>query len=63
MGLKDVGVRLNDFVEFVSPLSNNLNYPEHVASFLSAKGCDSEITDELYALSARCLVISYGTKI
>lgn len=61
MGLKDVGVRLNDFVEFISPYQDN--YTEHVASFLSTRGPSVESTDNLFALSARCLVISYGTKI
>jgi ubiquinone/menaquinone biosynthesis C-methylase UbiE len=62
LGLHNVGVRLNDFVKFISPLSGEENYPEHIATFLDEKGFSIENQDNLFALSARCLVISYGTK-
>lgn len=62
MGLRNVGVRINDFVEFVSPLSGGLDYKTHIDSVLSSKGINNTDNAGAFVINARCLVISYGTK-
>ena len=65
LGLKDVGVRLNDFVDFVVPESDTNIHREQVATLcrgngsFNLTGLDIENT---YILQARSLLISYGTK-
>jgi ubiquinone/menaquinone biosynthesis C-methylase UbiE len=64
LGLKDVSVRVNDYVEFISPKQDKDEYDKHIRSFIK----EHELTDELKnemgisALNARSLLISYGTK-
>lgn len=65
MGLKDVGIRVNDFVEFVSPNQDKDKYSEHIDMFLKEHNLlisHDENTD-ISALNARSLLISYGTKV
>lgn len=65
MGLKDVDIRINDYVEFISPLSDEPEYKAQIDSVLQSNGLENEgITrdGEVFSLNARSLVISYGTK-
>ena len=65
LGLKDIGVRVNDFVEFISPKHDKERYKEHINSFLQSndlQGIKEDDTENLSLLKARNLLISYGTK-
>ena len=62
LGLENVGVRINDFVEFVSPLNSDEEYEKHAYSIKSERGFTGVNGNDTFALSARCLVISYGIK-
>lgn len=65
LGLKDVGVRVNDFVEFISPQQDKDKYKEHMDAFLQANNLQSineDNTENASILQARSLYISYGTK-
>lgn len=65
LGLKNVGVRVNDFVEFISPRQDNDKYQEHLAAFLQTNtimGIHEDGTDNLPVIKAGSLLISYGTK-
>lgn len=62
LGLKDVGVRINDFVELVSPLSGECDYIHQMDSLMKSKGIISANNEKGFAINARCLVISYGIK-
>ena len=65
LGLKDVGIRANDFVEFVSPNHDGDLYRQKAANFIKThdlqyiKGNDIENLSFIYA---RSLLITYGTK-
>lgn len=64
LGLKDIGIRVNDFVEFISPKHDSDRYKENVKSFLSLnnlQNIDSDTVD-LSFVYARSHLISYGTK-
>lgn len=64
LGLRNVGVRVNDFVEFVSPNQDKDKYSEHLEKFLKEHGItisQNEISN-ISALNARSLLISYGTR-
>lgn len=64
-GLKDVGIRVNDFVDFLSPKQDGDAYEPHVREFQrinnlqSSNEMDSENASFIHA---RCLLISWGTK-
>ncbi len=62
IGLKDVQVRVNDFVEFVSLSRDGKQYETHKHSFCEQylRGNQGENANSL--LSARCHLISYGKK-
>ncbi len=58
-GLKDVSIRVNDYVEYVSPYSDDYN--THVADFAKEHGLRIDKQD-IYATNVRGLLISFGTK-
>lgn len=62
LGLENVGVRINDFVEFASPLSKEKEHEKHVDTIMRFKGYANTKQNNTFILNARCLVISYGTK-
>jgi len=64
MGLNNVSIRMNDFVEFISPNQNRDNYHKHLNGFLeqSNMNIESDNEDSISIINARCLMISYGTK-
>lgn len=64
MGLKNVAVRVNDFVEFISPNQDGEHYQSHLNSFISENNLEhlNEICDAVSILNARCLLISYGRR-
>lgn len=62
LGLQNVGIRINDFVEFVSPTNEEQEYEKHANSILKEKGFKGLQDNNTYALSARCLLISFGYK-
>ena len=64
LGLKDIGVRVNDFVEFVSPTQNKNRHLENVDYFLKSNNIRIHKDDKemLSLIKARSLLISYGTK-
>lgn len=65
LGLKDVGIRVNDFVEFVSPRHDGDQYRQKAADFIKThdlqyiKGNEAE---NLSFIHARSHLITYGTK-
>ncbi len=64
LGLKDIGVRVNDFVEFISPTRNKDRYKENVDFFLKSNNipiCEDD-KETLSLIKVRDLLISYGTK-
>lgn len=61
-GLENIGVRVNDFVEFASPLKGEQDYEKHAYSMKHERGFNGTQSNKTYALSARCLVISFGNK-
>ena len=65
LGLKEVGIRVNDFVEFVSPNQDKDKYSEHIDMFMKEHdiSISSDENTEISALNARSLLISYGTKV
>jgi len=64
LGLKDIGVRVNDYVEFISPTRNKDRYRESVDFFLKSNNIKiHKNADEILSIvKARSLLISYGTK-
>lgn len=62
LGLSDVNVRINDFVEFVSPNRDKEDFEEHKKSFLENNLLNYEETDANHLICARCHLISYGRK-
>ncbi len=64
LGLRNVSVRVNDFVEFVSPKHDGDGYSEHINAFMAEHGfkeCEKDSIN-ISALNARTLLISFGTK-
>ena len=55
LGLKNVGVRLNDYVDFTSKAEDR-------DRFINDYGTDNKYVNADCMLAARCHVISYGTK-
>ena len=64
LGLKDIGVRVNDYVEYISPSKDKDKYNEHIDFFLKSNNLQEvKVNDtNLFALKASSLLISYGTK-
>lgn len=71
LGLNDVNARINDFVEFVSPLTDEKIYKQNIDNLFRSKGIQPaqnhdieniEDAESIFAFNARCLVISYGRK-
>ena len=63
LGLENIGVRLNDFIEFISPLHDECTYKSQMDSFIKTRNIeDIEIYKDTYLLAARSLFISFGTK-
>ena len=65
IGLKDVQVRVNDFVEFVSPNQDKDKYLEHLDMFMKEHGIsfNQDESSNISAVNIRSLLISYGTKV
>nr|WP_314465433.1 hypothetical protein [uncultured Clostridium sp.] len=63
-GLRDVSVRVNDFVEFISRKQDGDGYNEHINAFMAEHGFEDHLKDgiSISALNARSLLISFGTK-
>lgn len=53
---------MNDFVEFASPFNGEQDYENHTYSMKSERGFIGEHSNDTFALSARCLLISFGNK-
>ena len=62
MGLSDVGIRVNDYVDFVSPKSNKESYEEHRNNFIANNLFDYQGENAKNFICAKCHLISYGTK-
>lgn len=65
LGLKNVGVRINDYVDFISPERDGEMYNERLDSFLDIINLyDLKLneTEGVSVIQARSLIISYGTK-
>lgn len=62
LGLRDVSVRVNDYVEFVSPQQDKERYEEHLEAFLRERGLKPGRKRPVSAIGARSLLISWGTK-
>lgn len=64
-GLKNVGVRVNDFVEFVSSNQDKDKYSEHLDMFLKEHdiSISKDESSNISAINVRSLLISYGTKV
>lgn len=62
-GLQNVGARVNDCIEFVSPLDGEDGYDERLAALLRNNGLPAAGgAGEVFALQARNLIVSYGWK-
>ncbi len=61
LGLKDVDIRVNDYVEHISKFDND-NCEEKKQAFIQNYGINERYVDEDYYFSARCHLISYGKK-
>lgn len=63
-GLREVAVRVNDFVEFVTPKHDKGEYNGHINAFMKEHGLSNEYNeyDGVSALNARSLLISFGVK-
>ena len=64
LGSRNVGVRINDFVDFISPFREKDRYKERIETFLKSNELERPKESEAYisALQSRSLLISYGTK-
>ncbi len=60
LGLKNVGVRINDYVDFVS--AGHADCKSEQRRFITDHGLDEKYADSNSYLAARCHVISYGYK-
>lgn len=60
MGLKNIGVRINDYVDFVS--AEHVAFESEQRRFISDHGVNEKYVDSNSYLAARCHVISYGYK-
>jgi hypothetical protein len=61
----DVGIRVNDFVEFISPKHDVDAYKQKAANFIKANNLreiKENISENLSFVNARSLLISYGIK-
>ncbi len=58
-GLKDVSIRVNDYVEYISPYQDDYN--THAMDFAKEHGLTMDKQD-IYAMNVRGLLISFGTK-
>lgn len=65
LGLKNVGVRINDYVDFISPERDGEMYNERLGSFLdiiNLYGLKLNEAEGVSVIQATSLIISYGTK-
>ena len=63
MGLKDVGVRINDYVDYIGTINDKEeSAPKEVTRFLKDHNVDNKYLGADGFLAARCHVISYGYK-
>ena len=62
LGLKDVGVRINDYVDFLDREINCENFESEKARFIAGHGLDEKYDAYDTFIAARCHVISYGTR-
>ena len=63
MGLKDVGVRINDYVDYIGTINDKEeSAPKEVTRFLKVHNVDNKYLGADGFLAARCHVISYGYK-
>lgn len=60
LGLKNIGVRINDYVDFIS--ADNESFEAEKRRFIRDYGLDSKYSDSKSFLAARCHVISFGYK-
>lgn len=61
LGLSDVSVRVNDYVEYISPFQKD--YTAHRKDFAKEHGITVNKQDEdIYAMNMRGMLISFGTK-
>ena len=60
LGLKNIGVRINDYVDFVSAGTDD--FESEQKRFMIDHGVDEKYADSNVYLAARCHVISYGYK-
>ena len=60
LGLKNVGVRINDYVDFVSAGTDAFESEQR--RFMIDHGVDEKYADSNGYLAARCHVISFGYK-
>ncbi len=61
LGLENIGVRLNDCVEYLSPNLYPDGYPEQLRQFCDTRGLEYD-GPPAPSVSARALVVSYGNK-
>ena len=63
LGLKDVGVRINDYVDYISTANGKVaSGSKDVTRFLKEHNVDDKYPGTDGFLAARCHVISYGYK-
>jgi hypothetical protein len=63
LGLKDVGVRINDYVDYIGTINDKEeSAPKEVTRFLKDHNIDDKYPGADGFLAARCHVISYGYK-
>ena len=63
LGLKDVGVRINDYVDYIGAINDKEeSAPKEVTRFLKDHNVDDKYPEADGFLAARCHVISYGYK-
>ena len=60
LGLKNTGVRINDFVDFIS--TGNESFEAEKQRFIRDHSIDPKYSDSNSFLAARCHVISFGYK-
>lgn len=62
LGLENVSVRINDYVEYASPFNYEQDYEKHAYSMKNERGFTGEQSKDTFAINARGLVISFGNK-
>lgn len=60
LGLNNIGVRINDYVDFVGVSSDDFETDKR--RFIKDHGLDAEYAESNGFFAARCHVISYGYK-